>query len=148
MRAILWVSFWFEFIALPILSVLAFDLGGGWLFLIGFFVWTFLEYALHRFAHWTAFKEHARHHRYPRDESPASILLPVAILLVLPRELWSGVLFGYWLFIVLHWNIHHNPEYLPRGLVQRHQKHHMGSRRCYGVTTRFWDWLFHSGVKR
>lgn len=130
--------------------------------LIGVFIWTFIEYALHRFvlhglppfSQW-----HEQHHLKPN----ARICLPTAmslsliqVLVFLPcwllLDFWRacsltlGVLVGYALYTHVHHALHH-AKLSNAWLIERkiyHAQHHARHARPghYGVTTLFWDRLF------
>ncbi len=121
-------------------------------FLAGLFIWTFVEYILHRFVfHFPAkndwqkkitFLFHGIHHDYPRDKSrlvmPPVVSIPLAALffalfyIVLDRVLliphwlspvFSGFILGYILYDMLHYGTHHFP--IKRGYLRSVRQHHM-----------------------
>jgi cyclopropane-fatty-acyl-phospholipid synthase len=132
------------------------------LILGGVFLWTFLEYALHRFllhglppfSTW-----HAQHHRNPHARiclSTGMSLSLIHLLVFLPcwlfMEFWRafsltlGVLVGYAVYTHVHHALHHaksSNAWLGE-LKIFHARHHTlrvppGH---YGVTTRLWDRVF------
>jgi 4-hydroxysphinganine ceramide fatty acyl 2-hydroxylase len=111
-------------------------------FIAGVFLWTLIEYVLHRWAFhfisrykqlpaWALalhFIVHGVHHRYPHDKArlvfppilTAPITLAVATLLGLPfiPTPWTwcalaGGLVGYVMYDSLHYIFHHMPTFLP-----------------------------------
>lgn len=124
--------------------------------LVGMAFWTLMEYAIHRFAHtnkWVR-EAHAFHHRQPKVyNGPSGLYTPFIFAAVygvmyllfgaLARPLLAGTLMGYAFYLYLHNVIHRGavPGFM-RQMSAHHIRHHMGKRRCYGVTTRFWDWFF------
>jgi sterol desaturase/sphingolipid hydroxylase (fatty acid hydroxylase superfamily) len=136
---------------------------------LGLFVWTLLEYVLHRFVH--AGEEqsaigkvitglHMGHHRSPTHEAkvttPVFGSLPVAAVCLAALRLagatWqasmavmAGIVAGYLLYEVIHFRIHCGSThgrviaYL-RALHLVH--HHQDRSRCFGVTSPLWDWVF------
>ncbi|MBL7716014.1 MAG: sterol desaturase family protein [Bdellovibrionales bacterium] len=140
-------------------------------FLSGFFLWTFVEYILHRFVfHWEGkwawskrlhFLIHGNHHDDPNDQR--RILMPIlpAIILSLPfmlifrvtlgTDLWmpfmSGFLVGYLAYDYMHFAVHYFDR--PTGFVLRmkrmHMLHHFSKMEAgekFGVSTPIWDYVF------
>ena len=133
---------------------------------LGLASWTFIEYGVHRFVlhgvkPFSAW--HARHHRRPtaRIYSPTFVsVLLVAALIYLPAWIaWGrwpacaftfGVVAGDFGYAVTHHAIHHWRA--ERGWLGRrkrwHGLHHVrlsapaGRPGYYGVTSRFWDYVF------
>ena len=132
----------------------------------GLVIWTFLEYALHRFVlHGVdPFKTwHALHHERPRALIFAPTLLSgtlIGLLIFTPTFLMSsaaratsltvGLMVGYLGYAITHHAIHHWPA---RGSWMRtrkliHARHHSYSSRAhFGVTSTFWDRVFGSSGK-
>ncbi len=131
--------------------------------LFGFFLWTFLEYVLHRhilhgvqpFKRW-----HLLHHERPRALICAPTILSASLisgLIFLPAHLISsastasaltvGLLVGYLGYALVHHASHHwrsNNSWLARRKLL-HAKHHFHDKpRYYGVTSAFWDRVFGS----
>ena len=141
------------------------------LFAFGLFLWTFIEYTLHRFlfhldddipdnrfALMTHFLFHGIHHAFPMDKSrlvfPPVAAYPLylgikAILSVAFGSFYliilAGVLTGYIAYDLSHYYIHHNKptsEYY-RHLKQHHVLHHYNNpKRGFGVSNRLWDFVF------
>jgi sterol desaturase/sphingolipid hydroxylase (fatty acid hydroxylase superfamily) len=133
---------------------------------MGVFVWTAVEYFLHRFvfhfrpsAPWQeriAYLIHGIHHDQPQDATrlvmpPAAALILATILylsfrLVLGVQLvmpfFAGFIAGYLCYDYIHYAIHH---FMPRNaalkyLKNHHMKHHYmmhGAR--WGVSSPLWD---------
>ena len=100
-------------------------------FVIGIFVWTFTEYALHRFifnfqpkskfGKRMHFIFHGVHHDYPKDSKrlvmPPSVSIPLASLFfllfhsliggVLVNPFFVGFLTGYLFYDITHYAVHH-----------------------------------------
>ena len=137
--------------------------------LTGWLLWTFLEYVIHSGAFHrptrssyllTLQASHGGHHEEPtapdRIIAQFTTSLPVAVVVfgALSLLLWSaslaalamvGVIAGYLSYEVVHYRIHlgRKSRWLPRALVRHHLYHHYKDQtRCFGVTTRFWDWVF------
>ncbi|XP_078525976.1 fatty acid 2-hydroxylase [Lissotriton helveticus] len=144
------------------------------LFLLGVFVWSLLEYCIHRFVfHIKAspssyilitlhFLLHGLHHKSPYDGSrlvfppvPASLLFGAIYglaHLVLPniiaKSLLSGILCGYIIYDMTHYYLHYGapPEgtYL-YGLKAYHVKHHFKHQKSgFGITSTLWDRPFNT----
>lgn len=131
---------------------------------IGWFVWTFLEWAIHRFVfHRLYRKEHAAHHRWPDRfigvpwYQTESIIVCVWLALVQSFSLyagtglWLGLVVGYYSYIIAHDRFHHGRPDTWRGYwreqYERHAMHHRGVEKNFGVTTRLWDVLLGTSKK-
>jgi sterol desaturase/sphingolipid hydroxylase (fatty acid hydroxylase superfamily) len=119
---------------------------------LGWAVWSFAEYALHRFvfhfrprAPWQerlSFLFHGVHHYQPRSKTrlvmPPAVSIPLALLfyglfylivgalLGAPQwvaPLFSGFVSGYLAYDVLHYSMHHFP--VRRGYLQYVRRYHM-----------------------
>jgi len=145
------------------------------IFLIGFMTWTFTEYILHRYifhfepaSKWGQrihFIFHGVHHDYPNDKKrlvmPPSASIPLALLfyflfsLVLKSQsqlhaFYAGFLFGYLLYDMLHYAIHHYnfKSSLMKTIKKHHMLHHYSdSTKGYGVSSALWDLIFQSGFR-
>lgn len=143
-------------------------------FLLGVFIWTFLEYFLHRFIfHLTGVKEpwktissglHLDHHRDPEDKfliiaSPvvavgiSGLLFTLFVLIsgsyATAGILMSGIGFGYVVYEWVHYGTHRFKWKGPIGryLTKNHLYHHFKRpNEAYGVTSPLWDHVF--GTKR
>lgn len=127
---------------------------------LGLFVWTFLEYATHRwvlhgFTGRTYDFLHGGHHRHPHDVRRAHVplthslaiaaLLHAAAFAVFDAWSWlAGLLFGYVTFEVMHALLHSRwRRFVGRRLKTHHARHHhVDERGGFGVSTRFWDRVF------
>jgi sterol desaturase/sphingolipid hydroxylase (fatty acid hydroxylase superfamily) len=130
---------------------------------VGAFVFTFIEYGLHRWLFHArasfATASHQTHHFSPRE--PSSLPFPCSALsallfwtLVAPvvgEEVayffTAGILFAYFYYAVLHHLQHHvRIGNVPSGLLQKrwtaHAIHHGQLDKNYGVTTSLWDHVF------
>lgn len=122
---------------------------------LGIFLWSFYEYALHRWVlHGVPlFADiHALHHRNQKDYiavPPCMTLLSYAGFWVLfgmrSSALMVGFSVGYIIYSSTHTAFHYlrfeEGSWLFAG-DQRHVKHHRYEDVCYGVTNSFWDRLF------
>ncbi len=136
----------------------------------GFFIWTFVEYVLHRFQfHWKIEKEpwnllisefHLLHHEMPNHPllviAPLTMAIPVYGLML--GLLWlisksfivmgfigAGIIAGYLVYEWVHYFTHHGKPKTRVGkyLKQYHMIHHFkDSNNYYGVTSPFWDLIF------
>jgi len=155
-----------SYFALQQLSVVTFLLlfGGGWLF------WTFCEYWVHRYVYhvhtdkkWLLKIQHMGHgihHQYPKDPTRLAMPpLPAIILLsgffgifwlVMGNyavAFFPGFLFGYMLYISLHYAQHRikPPAFGPwNRLWKYHMLHHYKypESKVFGVSTNLWDAVF------
>jgi 4-hydroxysphinganine ceramide fatty acyl 2-hydroxylase len=143
------------------------------LFFAGVFIWTLLEYVIHRYffhyqpkSRWGQrlhFMMHGVHHDYPQDATrlvmPPSLSIPLALLfygafvLVFGRftpTLFAGFLFGYVCYDAIHYATHHFA--LKRGiglwLKQYHLRHHYKDDHAgFGVSNPLWDYVFRTTRK-
>ncbi|XP_015258095.1 PREDICTED: fatty acid 2-hydroxylase isoform X1 [Cyprinodon variegatus] len=146
------------------------------LFLLGWSLWTFIEYCIHRFvfhmkppAHnyyliTLHFLLHGQHHKSPFDGSRlvfppglASIVVGMfymTLCKMLPQTLgvsvFVGGLCGYVVYDMIHYYLHYGSpkkgSYL-YGLKAYHVKHHFEHQRSgFGITTTFWDHPFNTAI--
>ncbi|XP_069724900.1 fatty acid 2-hydroxylase [Phaenicophaeus curvirostris] len=139
------------------------------IFLLGMFLWSLLEYLIHRFVFHMKppasnyylitlhFLLHGQHHKSPFDSSrlvfppvPASLVIGFfygVLRLLLPEVLglsvFVGGLCGYVIYDMMHYYLHYgSPKkgtYL-YGLKAYHVKHHFEHQKSgFGISTRFWD---------
>ncbi len=133
---------------------------------LGLFVWTFVEYAMHRFVfhyhpnsklgkklHWML---HGVHHDYPQDEK--RLVLPPGISLILATlffllfnsfiptpELYpffAAFLMGYLIYDIGHYAMHHFSfkSKLFKKIKLHHMKHHyVEPNEGFGVSNPLWD---------
>jgi 4-hydroxysphinganine ceramide fatty acyl 2-hydroxylase len=136
-------------------------LGSVLFYAAGLFLWTLLEYGIHRFA-FHGFLPHWEHHEAPKDpkyiHSPLWLSCGTSALLWIigriPTGSWArsglllaGIISGYLAYEALHVKIHANEAGGPRlrELRKRHYFHHFADDHFhYGVTTLVWDRVFGS----
>ena len=139
-----------------------------WLLPIGIFLWSLLEYVLHRFVfHMESDSDnlHIKHHRQPTD--PALILVVpefailismaiMAVLLLVTRNafmtagIMSGIWTGFLYYETVHYRVHVGDRTGSWISQQRHMHFHhhfRNSKRCFGVTTPIWDYVFRTTAK-
>jgi sterol desaturase/sphingolipid hydroxylase (fatty acid hydroxylase superfamily) len=147
-------------------------LGTVGLFLLGVFLWTFLEYMLHRYVfHWQpegpngkvwSFMVHGYHHEFPNDRmrlvAPPLMLGFFGILAgllysVLFGRLWpivfGGTCLGYVGYDWIHYYTHHfSPKRGPGAWLRRyHLKHHFQDGKMrYGISSPLWDLVFRTYI--
>nr|XP_043622468.1 dihydroceramide fatty acyl 2-hydroxylase FAH1 [Erigeron canadensis] len=136
---------------------------------LGIFVWSLMEYSLHRFlfhiktkSYWgnTAhYLLHGCHHKHPQDglrlvfppTATAILLVPFWQLIKListpsaAPTLFAGVLLGYVMYDVTHYYLHHGQpkSEVPRNLKKYHLNHHFRiQNKGFGITSSLWDKLF------
>lgn len=146
------------------------------IFLSGMFLWSFIEYCIHRFvfhmkppAHnyyliTLHFLLHGQHHKSPFDGSRlvfppglASIVVGTFYLILwslfpegLGMSLFVGGLCGYVVYDMIHYYLHYGSprkdSYL-YDLKVYHVKHHFEHQRAgFGITTTFWDHPFNTVI--
>ncbi|EDO17766.1 hypothetical protein Kpol_541p9 [Vanderwaltozyma polyspora DSM 70294] len=143
----------------------------GFLFCLGIFVWTLIEYCLHRFLFhlddWVPqhnifytlhFLLHGVHHYLPMDQY--RLVVPPALFLVLCTPIYklvfgllplywayagfAGGLLGYICYDLTHYFIHHVklPKFM-RKVKKHHLEHHYKNYQLgFGVSNYFWDKVF------
>lgn len=135
------------------------------LIVVGFLIWSLLEYLLHR---WllhgrlpAARREHAKHHR----DAQATVATPLLAIPIFMSLIWAaltlltsnavaslvtfGVYAGYNYFAIVHHMQHFHPELLARTRLFRHQLrlhelHHRHPDKQFGISTSIWDRVFGS----
>jgi len=141
-------------------------------FALGLFVWTFVEYVMHRFVFhymppdkpWAMrlhFIFHGVHHDYPSDAKrlvlPPSVSIPLAtgffflFKAILPVNyifgFFPGFILGYLFYDISHYAIHHFnfKGKIWKAIKQHHMLHHyQDPAKGYGVSSPFWDKIFRS----
>lgn len=141
----------------------------GWM-LLGLFIWTGLEYTLHRFLfHWTTstywtntlhYLLHGCHHKHPQD--PYRLVFPPALCvvfiaaivppfrLIFPEPVlyagFAGGLLGYVIYDVTHFWVHFGiqTKMEPVSSLRRyHLAHHFKNYNAgFGITSPLWDYVF------
>ncbi|CAL1361419.1 unnamed protein product [Linum trigynum] len=139
------------------------------LLFLGVFLWTLVEYTLHRFlfhikttSYWgnTAhYLLHGCHHKHPMDglrlvfppAATAILLVPFwnfVKLLSTPTTapaLFAGGLLGYVMYDCTHYYLHHGQpsNEVPKHLKKYHMNHHFRiQHKGYGITSSLWDRVF------
>ncbi|KEH37077.1 fatty acid 2-hydroxylase-like protein [Medicago truncatula] len=136
---------------------------------LGIFVWTLLEYTLHRFlfhiktkTYWgntIHYLLHGCHHKHPMDglrlvfppTATAILLFPfwnAVKLFSTPSTtpaLFGGGLLGYVIYDCTHYYLHHGQPKTehPRNLKKYHLNHHFRIQdKGFGITSSLWDKVF------
>ena len=149
-----------------------------WLFPLGVFAWTLLEYGLHRFVFHVLLDfrnpavsefvnaSHLSHHAAPRDPDKLLVRpgygLAVSALLFGSAYLLSGSIFsaagimagiwaGFLYYEAVHYRVHLTAA--PSGFIARQRRahfyHHFTNRkRCFGVTSPLWDYVFRTSLPK
>jgi len=134
----------------------------------GLFLWTLVEYLLHRWVFHrfgTMFRStHPRHHAFPRDlrylfAQPVFVSAGSAMLMMLlwmvtgswyeALKVMIGLWAGYLYYELVHYRIHFadNAGWSLRRQRRAHFKHHFDDpTRGFGVTTPIWDWVFRTTI--
>ena len=141
-------------------------------FLLGLFIWTLVEYIMHRFVFhymppdkpWAMrmhFIFHGVHHDYPSDAKrlvlPPSVSIPLATAFyflfkaILPLNcifaFFPGFILGYLFYDISHYAIHHFnfKGNIWKKIKQHHMLHHyQDPGKGYGVSSPLWDKIFRS----
>ena len=127
------------------------------LVLLGLFVFSFMEYVVHRWMFHGPPQPmatgHAAHPREPRGYEALPFFVPALVLAAVTGlcALWmpapdawllaSGIAFGYVAYGIGHFMIHHRRFRHPllRKWAARHHIHHHHPERNFGVTSPLWD---------
>lgn len=151
------------------LSFMSFGWKSAILFLVGSLYWTFLEYAIHRWAYHTHFKSkvlnyflgsfHLYHHQDMSDRRVYNagflmiyVMTPLVLspVLLVTRDfnvlasLTLGLSVSYyfyeWVHFILHYKVHES-GYL--SYIQKYHFHHhdKAPHKNFGNTSHLWDWL-------
>ncbi|KAL2828367.1 hypothetical protein BJY01DRAFT_131700 [Aspergillus pseudoustus] len=149
------------------------SLGAAVYWIFGFFLWSLIEYVMHRFLFHIDkylpdnragitlhFLLHGIHHYLPMDKY--RLVMPPTLFVVLATPFWKlahsvffynwyaavlvycGGVFGYICYDLTHYFLHHRnlPSYYKQ-LKKYHLQHHFADYdNGFGVTSRFWDWVF------
>lgn len=139
------------------------------IFLGGVFVFTFVEYVLHRFVYHSGpnyldpqnwqYTAHGVHHVFSKDKDRLAMPLPLAVVLstffffffeiIMGVWVWfffPGFIIGYSLYLYIHYLIHavKPPKNFMRFLWHHHLKHHVEKHdnTAFGVSSPLWDMIF------
>lgn len=142
--------------------------------LLGGFVWTFVEYCLHRWIfHWEPKGKRLREFFYPMHQlhhevqewdrllAPPMMAVPLALALMgifywllgtpIVFSFFGGFLIGYLGYDYIHFYTHfvRPKSELGKGLRRRHLQHHfVAEDRWYGVSSPLWDYVFRTHVPK
>jgi sterol desaturase/sphingolipid hydroxylase (fatty acid hydroxylase superfamily) len=149
-----------------------------WLMPIGILIWTLLEYALHRFVFHIQFpirdprlkefvnSSHLAHHASPRDRTKVlvhplyglviSTILFTALLLISGSAfsaagIMAGIWTGFLYYEAVHYRVHFSLS--ESGFIARQRRRHFyhhftNNKRCFGVTSPLWDYVFGTASPR
>ncbi|MEI2759156.1 MAG: sterol desaturase family protein [Bacteroidia bacterium] len=138
------------------------------LFVTGVFIFTLVEYLIHRFVfhfkantprqHELKYKIHGVHHHYPKDKDrlamPPLMSLTLAALFFLLYKwlfgnygiaLFSGFVSGYSIYLIIHYAVHRyrQPHNFLSILWKHHSLHHYRSdSSAFSVSNPMWDYIF------
>ena len=138
------------------------------LFVTGVFIFTLVEYLIHRFVfhfkantprqHELKYKIHGVHHHYPKDKDrlamPPLMSLTLAALSFLLYKwlfgnygiaLFSGFVSGYSIYLIIHYAVHRyrQPHNFLSILWKHHSLHHYRSdSSAFSVSNPMWDYIF------
>jgi sterol desaturase/sphingolipid hydroxylase (fatty acid hydroxylase superfamily) len=140
----------------------------------GLFIWSFIEYVMHRFAFHFKFKNeklknlhaifHLSHHQFMHDKRkyqtlmvlsfPSAVLyyyLLKSLLGMYAEPVFTGMIIGYVFYEFTHYSTHSMKmdSILVRHLKQHHMHHHfLDSEKNFGVTSAFWDIVFRTRLTK
>lgn len=142
--------------------------GAPLLVLAGLFLWSFVEYGMHRWLFHGPLpgprREHLRHHGSPRApiSTPAfAITAGATVVWALWSLAWSrgpaallmfGIYIGYNYFALIHHLQHHYPRLLARWplfahQLRLHELHHRHPELHYGISSSLWDRVFGTSLQ-
>lgn len=129
--------------------------------LLGYAIWTFVEYVVHRFIlhHVAGLSElHKVHHDASGELVGTPPIFSVSAFYFLGywpiAEIWgrstaaailTGLLTGYLSYVFVHYALHHMGSHgfrVMKRLKRRHALHHQSQDINFGVTTDIWDRVF------
>ncbi|KAL3683870.1 hypothetical protein R1sor_001892 [Riccia sorocarpa] len=137
--------------------------------LLGYGMWSILEYFLHRFlfhmkahTYWTAtahYLLHGFHHKHPMDYKrivfPPAFATPIVYLTWLfvkaifpdgfSHSVFGGVMLGYIVYDLTHYFLHFGNGFTHqlRHMKRYHLNHHFKVQtEGFGVSSEVWDWVF------
>jgi 4-hydroxysphinganine ceramide fatty acyl 2-hydroxylase len=143
-----------------------------WLVPAGILIWTLLEYALHRFVFHIQIPvphprlreivnaSHMGHHASPRDPNKvlvhplygivvSSILYGLIFAVLRNGFSTAAVLVGIWMGFLYYETVHYRVHFSlsGSGFVARQRRTHFyhhftNNKRCFGVTSPLWDYVF------
>jgi 4-hydroxysphinganine ceramide fatty acyl 2-hydroxylase len=145
-----------------------------WMFLVGFFLFTLVEYLVHRYAFHIdtdtpgkakfQYTMHGVHHDYPRDKTrlampPVLSVTLAAVFFMLYRMLMgsyglpftAGFLAGYATYLCVHYSVHafRPPKNFLKILWAHHAiHHHQQTDAAFGVSSPLWDVIFGTMPKK
>ena len=143
-----------------------------WLIPVGILIWTLLEYGLHRFVFHIQIPlrnlrlrefvnaSHLSHHASPRDPNKILVhplygfvisVILYGLLFAIFRNAFfvSGIMTGIWAgflyYEAVHYRVHCSLS--PSGFIARQRQGHFyhqftNNKRCFGVTSPLWDYVF------
>ena len=137
-----------------------------WLWPMGLALWTIIEYFFHRFLlHASSFAgaTHGLHHEAPRNPDqilvrsfPALLVSTTAFGIIFAATgslfdsagIMTGVWTGFLYYELVHYRVHMSLRNSP--LLQRQRRAHFyhhfsNSKKCFGVTSSMWDYVFGTG---
>jgi sterol desaturase/sphingolipid hydroxylase (fatty acid hydroxylase superfamily) len=156
----------FFVVTIPPAITLYFLLNKHWIFQViafagGWFCWTFIEYAIHRFSMHSKENKHYHeslhflHHIHPDQIGfthvkklfvtlAAAVVIGCSILFSAYLFLPAGILAGIALYGHVHWLLHQSWTSKWLGPLQRFHIHHHCKHpdKCFGVTVTWWDHIF------
>ena len=140
------------------------------LFFAGIFVFTFVEYAMHRWLYHPpedatdkyqefTYTIHGHHHAYPKDKQrlamPPLLAVTIGTVLLIIFKLilnqyacafLAGFMVGYAMYLLVHYMVHmfKMPNNFLKALWINHAIHHYADHDdvLYGVSTPLWDYIF------
>jgi len=164
------IYFSYKYLAVVKGSLLSFIL----YFVLGFFLWTIVEYLFHRFVfhHYPKnrfgqkvhFIIHGVHHAYPNDSRrlvmPPVLSIPLASLFYfvwfmvfgpVSSAVFAGFISGYLCYDMMHYATHHAKFFKASWFLKikhHHMQHHFKDPdHGFGVSSNFWDKIFKTEIK-
>lgn len=139
-----------------------------WMFVVGFLLFTFIEYLVHRYVFHIAtdtpkkerfqYTFHGVHHDFPRDKSRLAMPPVMSVVLALAFFFFyklilgnyglpftAGFLAGYATYLCVHYSVHafRPPKNFMKILWVHHAIHHyQDPDRAFGVSSPLWDVIF------
>jgi dihydroceramide fatty acyl 2-hydroxylase len=156
-------EYYLDFILVPVAIIGLLCIASNvFLFMVGFVLWTLIEYWIHRsiFHGPTRYEPmHQMHHRLPKDMIGINSIGTFSGFLFIGVFFWflvgiatfaliAGLMAGYVFYCVIHLVMHHgnrtNFNPYTEFMFRHHAGHHRGGQGNFGVTSPIWDVVFGS----
>jgi hypothetical protein len=125
-------------------------------FILGFILWSFIEYCFHRWVlhrrNHTHIVHDKKHHQNVKYRPSQNFFLFTGIKLLV-TSLYFMSIFGLGFSIGILWYVlmHHlsHTRHLPNCILYYHQYHHLvDDKTCFGISSPIWDYILGTSYKK